>query len=524
MGQQNFRRTLAYHAGVYGFLLILFSFFPRIIVSDYITDQQLFQIRVLLGALLGAHVLIGLKRFVPQSPVVVLFLADPVIGLLLVRLSGGSSSPFLVLFPLIALSAVVAFRRKSAILIVAVLLVFQGWAVGFIPSLIGNSAATLLISALGFYLVRALSGSESMLRASEISRRRLENLQKAILANIPSGLMSVDSEGRIIQVNNVGVKILGLSEQELVSTPLRLHLPDIAGDVTRLSTLVPQMGSMDSALRPRDRPSLKYRRKSGELMQLGYSVARLSDPIDGGIIGSLVVFQDLTDVIKMEDNLRVSEKLAAVGKLAGSIAHEIRNPLASISGSAQLLEETTGMNFEDKRLLRIIQRESSRLDVLITDFLDYVRPQNPKMESVDLGAVADEVCNSLKVSPKFNHLNCLIDLRRNGENRVLADFNRVAQVLLNLILNAGQAGAKKVTVDCTVSSVISIWDDGPGIPPENQARIFEPFFTTKESGTGLGLATSYRVLESMGATVRVESPIPQHTPSGGACFTLQFSK
>jgi two-component system sensor histidine kinase PilS (NtrC family) len=297
----------------------------------------------------------------------------------------------------------------------------------------------------------------------------------------------------------------------------------VDAQIYKLNTLVPELFDLETSL---DRPMVKFARGDGEELQLGYSVTRLSDPEDQSTLGSLVVFQDLTKIAKMEESLRMSEKLAAVGKLAAGIAHEIRNPLAGISGSAQLLRGSEHLDDEDKRLLAIIQRESLRLDALITEFLEYVRPQKPKFEEVHLNEVVREVIEGLQVNPKWNAEGCklLFGSETNEPFVVKGDRNKITQALINFVLNSGQAGARRVEIRIDPDAHLHVVDDGHGISPEHQARLFEPFFTTKEAGTGLGLATSYRALEAMEARISVRSPVPDFCDQGGTMVSVQFKR
>jgi two-component system sensor histidine kinase PilS (NtrC family) len=513
-------KALQYHALFYFLLTGIWIAFGRTLLIDEGSSHWA-PILYLLLFVLSSQVLTIIIGRASRFVFFCYLLSDSAVTLLLVRATGGSASPFLVFYPIVTLVGAIALARVQVLALLASTLVLQLFSVGLIAGLIGNALATTLTSVLGLYLVRALEKSGILLRISEGQRKRLENLQKAILANIPSGLMSVDSQGRIIQVNTVGAKILGVGEGEVLLHPLKEFLPEIYASVVKLSTLVPQINQLETAP---DRPTVKFKTPAGAQLDLGFSVARLSDPDDRSVIGSLVVFQDLTAVTRMEESLRKSEKLAAVGKLAGSIAHEIRNPLAGISGSAQLLSNSVVASDEDKKLLKIIQRESSRLDVLITDFLEYVKPQKPNSDPVRLPELAQGVVESLRVNPKWTALKAelVIVPPPSGHNTVLGDDHRIIQCLMNLVLNSGQAQARRVEIDLSKDGWVFVRDNGKGITPQHQARLFEPFFTTKESGTGLGLATTYRILEAMGATIRVRSPIGPGGNQGGTEFAIQF--
>ena len=477
---------------------------------------------------LGQSLLAIFATLIPTI-MMTLFVADCAVIMVLVKASGSSVSPFLVLFPLLSLAASIVFKPKWATLLLGINVFFIGMAVGFGPAIAGNVLASSATSILGMYLVKALDRSGEALQVSEHQRRRLENLQKAIVTNIPSGLMSIDSQGRVIQVNSVGLKILGVEESKLIGNSLVSVLPALSTEVHRLSTLIPNVQALDPHS---DRPKVEYKNpKTQAKLQLGYSIARLWDPEDGSILGSLVVFQDLTEIIEMEERLRTSEKLGAVGKLAAGIAHEIRNPLAGISGSAQLLLGNDSLHDEDRSLLKIIQRESTRLDLLITEFLEYVKPAQPKLENVNLKELVAEVVAGMQVSSKWRDLKCEILIRyvadsESSPTKVQGDRNKITQVLMNFLYNAGQAGATQVEllIDSRRGR-LAVRDNGAGIKPEHQRRLFEPFFTTKEKGTGLGLATSYKILEVMGARVEVQSPCYSFSPKGGGTeFAIWFKE
>ncbi len=511
-------RALAYFA-----VLAVVGIAGQSIILDGST-RQLSDILLVVVALAAGQALLA---FSPSAwGLVGLALSDLVVTTDLVRASGSSASPFLVLYPVIALGATTVFPLPVAAPLVGAALGAMAFGVGFSLSIVGNGLGILATGVLGAYLAKTLARRDEDLRVSEGARRRLENLQKAILANIPSGLMSVDSEGRIIQVNGVGAKILGRRESDLLHRSLGEVIPAIDEQVTRLNTLLPVAGGLDPSLTRGDRLTVRYQGPDGQRLQLGYSIARLTEPDGNAVLGSLVVFQDLTEIIRMEESLRTSEKLAAVGKLAAGIAHEIRNPLAGISGSAQLLAGLSGLGEEDQRLLQIIQRESTRLDGLITEFFDFVKPPQLKPESVDLVELARQLEESLKVNPKWKALGTelrLVTPTDGATPRAMGDRNKLTQVLLNLTLNSGQAGAKRVELRVDRDASIVVLDDGCGLSAEAQKRLFEPFFTTKDTGTGLGLAVVYKLIESMAGSIEVRSPVPEFASRGGTEVRLRLS-
>jgi two-component system sensor histidine kinase PilS (NtrC family) len=266
---------------------------------------------------------------------------------------------------------------------------------------------------------------------------------------------------------------------------------------------------------------------------LGIGTYVLRDGEAGGE-GHVVIFQDVTDVVKMEANLRQSERLAAIGELSAGIAHEIRNPLAAISGSIQMLQkerieqEESG---DSAHLMNIVLREVDRLNHLISDFLRYARPAPLQLETVQLPEVITDV---LEIFCAARSDGIEVDSAVEEGLTVFADPGQIRQVLWNLILNAAEAmpdggrvrvGAKTlVERDSQEGSPesrrgqedgekksrwleMTIADDGSGIAQDKLGRIFDPFFTTKQNGSGLGLATVHRIIENHGGIVRLESKL-----------------
>lgn len=506
---------------IYAFLTALLSFFSDLLFVNetYYSQSMVFG---LLAIILFGQTLVA-KLDVKPSGLLAFLLADLFFTMTMVRASGGSASPFVVLFPIVTLAASFSFRSRKVVGLVAVAaLVLMGLSVGFTVSILGTSLAIVATTLLGRYLVEALDDSGKQLQQSESERRRLENIQKAILANIPSGLISIDPSGYVIQANQVGLRILGLQESDVLRHSIFFLMPEIEGELLKLSTSVPVLSSEAFP----ERKALSYRHaKTGEELKLGYTVVRLSDPDTNHVMGSLLVFQDLTKVMKLEEEFRRNEKLAAIGKLSAGIAHEIRNPLASISGSAQLLQGSN-LSQDDASLINIISRESFRLDALITEFLDFVKPERVNKESVDLRQVVKNLSASLKVNHKWQSLGAKLEFRDSfdGAAVVSGDAAKLEQILLNLVLNAGQAGAAHVCIEILEDGGFRVLDDGKGVPEALRSQIFEPFFTTKDSGTGLGLSVSHRLVEVMEGSITVISPARDFCPDHGTIFEVRLKR
>ncbi len=257
----------------------------------------------------------------------------------------------------------------------------------------------------------------------------------------------------------------------------------------------------------------------GEEREIGFTVTPLDAPGDAAA-GVVVVFQDLTVLRRMEEQMRRNERLAAVGVLAAGLAHEIRNPLSSMSGSIELLKADLPAGAEQARLMAIVLRETERLDRLIDDFLRFARPAPLRVGEVMLDRLVREAAELFQHDPAATGCEVAIDVP--GGATGFGDEGQLRRALLNLLLNAAQAmegqGRIGVSLVCGDGRArLSVSDDGPGIPEEDLDRIFDPFYTTREKGTGLGLALVYRTVEAHGGHVEVRSE-----PGAGSTFTMDL--
>lgn len=241
--------------------------------------------------------------------------------------------------------------------------------------------------------------------------------------------------------------------------------------------------------------------------------------------GFILLFQDLTEVKRLEYAMRQQEKLAAVGQLAAGIAHEIRNPLASISGSIQLLNTSSEQSEDNKKLMNIVIREIDRLNNLISEFLEYVRPSQALEDEIQLDSLLNEVVELASMNPQLNtQVKVISDYKINS--KIMGQRNKLKQAFLNIIINAYQAMENQdqavlhiETGELPTHVWVKIRDTGVGIPKETVPHIFEPFHTTKAKGTGLGLAITHKVFENHNAQVEVESE-----PNMGTQFKMIFPK
>jgi two-component system sensor histidine kinase PilS (NtrC family) len=241
---------------------------------------------------------------------------------------------------------------------------------------------------------------------------------------------------------------------------------------------------------------------------LGVTVSPLRDERDQ-VVGRVINFQDLTELRRLEQHARRAERLATVGQLAAGVAHEIRNPLASISGSIELLRQSPQASDDDRTLMTIVHREIQRLNLLIGDLLDYANPRPKQSIELDLAMLLDELLHVARADAAFAQVEVKLEVDR--PLRINADPAKLRQVLWNLVRNAAEAGGKTVRVEARAGTTITISDDGSGMAKDVLARMFDPFFTTKPKGTGLGLAICYAIVAEHGGRIDTESEVGKGT-------------
>jgi two-component system sensor histidine kinase PilS (NtrC family) len=443
---------------------------------------------------------------------------DLVIASMLVFLTGVGDSPFTFTYLLAVIGASILLDGRGALvsagagaLAYAMLLVAvkYGWLeppMGFVPLsrqrivflLVSNLLALFLIAALAGFLSRQLSAAGGQLSEREADLKKLDNLQRQILACMPSGLITSDEAGLVTFVNRAASSILSLEPR----------LPR----GTSVESLLPGALASDGRLRRRE---LTVQTPAG-LRTLGLTVTGLEF---GGGGGTLIVFQDLTELRRIEEDLKRADRLAALGSLSAQLAHEIRNPLAAMRGSAQLLVQDPSTDPTSAKLVQILLRESDRLSKLVEDFLRFARPPPPEKQEQALEVLVAETVDMLRVDPIAQQVQVETVL---APVRAPVDADQLRQVLINLLRNAfqaaGQEGLVRVTLEADEEwALLRIWDSAGSIPATDLSRIFEPFFSTREGGTGLGLSTAYSIVRAHGGNIRVRS-----SPSEGTEFLIQL--
>lgn len=349
-------------------------------------------------------------------------------------------------------------------------------------------------------------------KEKEIRQIRLDT--DSILENMSSGLIVTDPEGSVLTVNPAAESILGLGRNS------GFEGQRIIDAFPHMPVLAEELSLALSRRMPRQRHEIDIVRPDGKLVQLGISISLLKDEQDE-IKGVIAIFQDLSEVKEMRERIRQADRMAAVGELSAAIAHEVRAPLASISGSIDMLKgEITGLTGDNAELMDLIIRESERLDRIISDFLEYARLRKPSFTPSDIKKCLDETATLLRHAiPSGEGVE--ISIEGDGESlRIAADDEQIRQVFLNLGNNACQAmseGGNLTLSLCRVVRCLSeerieeecveirFRNNGPAIPEDVLPHVFEPFFTTRQGGTGLGLAIAARIVESHSGLIDVRS-------------------
>ena len=341
----------------------------------------------------------------------------------------------------------------------------------------------------------------------------LASLHQNTIRCLSSGLVTTTLDGTITTMNDAACEILGFFGQPPIGQKLASHIPS-------LDSVLAGAGALGRVLRD----EVDAVRSDGSERRLGVSTTPLSDHA-GDVIGRVIHFQDLTDLRHMEQAVARTEHLASIGRLAANIAHEIRNPLASISGAVEVLKRLPGADAETHNLVDIAVREVDRVNALIRNFLDYARPRTDERQRLDLGEMVGEIATIFAQERREKEVG--LQLSAPPGVFVEAASGQMQQVLWNLLRNAVDAmpggGSIRLAVGQKEANppqaILMVRDTGVGIAKEDLDHIFEPFFSRKPGGTGLGLATTARIVEAHRGTIEVASQLGK-----GTTFTIKLPR
>ena len=453
--------------------------------------------------------------------------SDVAMVTLVVYATGGADSSLNFLYPLVIIVACILLPQVWAYLVAALAFLLYGAVLdlSYFGSLPPSSSshiefrtlqAIILVNLFAYMGVAYLAGRlSSKLQQVDVKLKdtsgALENLQalhENIVESISSGLITTALDGHITLVNGAAARLLQRSAQHMIGEGVQSLFLDA----------LPLPGPVPTHSEVRFVAGNNFRKTFRVV------VSSLTVP-ERGALGHVYTFDDLTEIRRLEREVRIQDKLAAVGRLAAAIAHEIRNPLTSIAGSVNMLSEVPNLNTEHRKLLQIVTRESERLNAIITDFLAYSRTKQYQFSSVDLLPLLQDTLTLLE--HRLTQENSGVTVKRHFDLRnaiVQGDGDKLKQVFWNICENAVRAMKAGGTLTVSVSSVEEDWqisfaDTGPGINPQLAEKIFEPFQSHFEGGTGLGLAIVYQIMQAHDGKVWARS-----RPGQGCEFVLRLQR
>jgi two-component system sensor histidine kinase PilS (NtrC family) len=430
-------------------------------------------------------------------------------------------SPYIALYiPVIAVSSIFLGPRDAVVTAVGCAVAFTACALaitglglrnseladGIVPQTVQAvglfDIAFLVVGLLSARLAERQSRSDVRLLAATQSLANLRALHERIVESIRSGLVTTDLEGRIYTFNAAAQEITGYQEESVRGHDASIFFGDMKD-------------SIEVSLRARANGDTSPRFETdcltpdGLRLRLGYGISPLFSEA-GETTGLVVTFQDLTQVRTLEETSRRQDRLAAIGRMAASIAHEIRNPLAAMRGSIQMLRAEMDGDSPQTELMEIILRESDRLNQIITDFLSYARPRSLTQSPVDVCKLLHQTFALLRHSPEILENHKIVEELPNEPLMTEADEGQLKQVFWNLSRNALQAMPKGGTLRAKLEENsskrlrITFTDTGRGMSPDQVEHLFEPFSSTT-GGTGLGLSIVYQIIRDHGGTINVRS-------------------
>jgi two-component system sensor histidine kinase PilS (NtrC family) len=383
---------------------------------------------------------------------------------------------------------------------------------------ITHVASFFLIALLTSFVVEQERKTKRLLAEKVTAFDRLDLLHRSIIESVDTGILTVNLEGHIRSFNRAAEEISGYAAGEVGNRSIEEIFPGVSAIISPLEP--------EEKKRQRKRFEIVIRKKSGKSMILGISESPLFER--GVKIGSILIFQDLTSFKEMEREGEKNKQFAFIGQMAAGLAHELRTPLQSISGSIQILRRDLKLEPTDERLMQVILRAKDQMESLVRNFLLMARSNQGRRSETDIGRLIEDVIESLTYGAEWNSR---VELRKTlgQELLVMGDPAEIRQILWNLMINAMQSmpegGTLSVTacpdrIDGEAPAVrIEIGDTGCGIDTADLEKIWEPFYTTKERGSGLGLAIVRRIVENHGGAVAVRSDA-----QSGTQFSVQLPR
>jgi len=456
---------------------------------------------------------------------------DILLVTLLVYITGSYRSNYSVLYTLIIIYSVIFLDRYGGLIIASAAGSFYSLLLGlefcqWLPvlskiepdySLTAEEVLTrILVHIVSFYVLAFLASFvveqekkvRSLLMEKESEFDQLDLLFRSIVESVDTGIMTIDFEGTIKTFNRAAEQITGYSLAQVKNRLVADVFPEC------IASFALELDRRQS----KNRMEVVIEDRNGRKVHLGCSISPLKDK-QNREIGSILIFQDLTEIRQMEENLEKSKRLALIGEMAAGLAHEMRNPLASITGSIELLRRNLALKDTDDRLMQIILRGKDQLDNFVRDFLLLAKPIPVVREVIDVNETAVDVLENMKLSKDWTN-DIKIDCSLAPKVAAFANREQLRQVVQNLVLNAVQAmkeggvlslATKLMQVNNKEVVEIKVADTGLGIEEKDLKKVFEPFFTDKEKGTGLGLTIVGRIVDGYGGKIEITSRINQGT-------------
>jgi two-component system sensor histidine kinase PilS (NtrC family) len=505
-------------------------------VVSYFWTPSIIVVLILSFLLTFFHYYILPKLFNIGAQIVVQMFCDTFIAVTVIIFTGGYDSTLNFIFLVVVINS--AFLGGLRISFIAATLSAMAWAgildlhyYGYLPGLMAlgiymssvelalnilvNTGATYLVAILSGHLSTQLDLSSRALVFSQASLDRLSEVNENIIRSIDYGLITTDNQGLILSINPAGRELLKVSSSSFFGVPWRSLFPE-------LDTISDHKfdGNLEQNYHQIKGLRLKHIRPDLVELDIELSILTLMDVKNEGW-GHLLVIKDLTAMNQMESEIKRSEHMAAVGQLAAGLAHEIRTPLASMSGSWHMLLNQSLKAEDQNRLMNIIGREMDRLETLVEDFLSFARPTAGNPQPININSLIKDQAH---IFSSWKGESASIELKLNEVPMVYFDYGQLSQVIFNLMQNAMEAVGNNqphVIVETLRETMksnyvsVTISDNGSGISEENIKRIFEPFFTTKTKGHGLGLAMVWGIIMRGHGHISVRS-----TPNILTTFTV----
>ena len=464
-----------------------------------------------------------LLKFVKQNRlnIYIQALTDVALITFLVYITGGISSIYSVFYPLVIIYSVLFLEKRGGFIIASASGILYGLLLdleyyGVVHPInaiavheyalgAGYVFSRIFIHLLSFYIIALLASfvveqerrMRTLLAEKETAFDQLDLLHRSIIESVETGIMTINLQGRIKSFNRAAEEISGFTFTDVENRNIVEVFPGFAEVQEKIK-------EDDDKRSSKDRYNIEFARDKDNKLILSSLVSTLKDSA-GKRIGDIVIFQDITSLLEMEEALEKSKRLAIIGEMAAGLAHEMRNPLASLSGSIQILKRDLQLNAVDEKLMQIILRGKDQLDHVIRDFLLLARPAPGDRETVFIKEIIEGVIESIQYLPDWND-DIKVRLGLSDNVSVYANRKEIREVIWNLVINAVQSMPEGGELSVETRKIyngphggesleIQVSDTGCGIDDEHLDRIFEPFFTTRERGTGLGLAIVNRIIE-----------------------------